>query len=152
MIQVRRGPKYHIFTVSVHVQMFSHYKQTNNNKTNKKMLQRILYVLWEFLDCEMGNKVGVLALGVGLNTGPKWILEKSMPTQFFLGCVICGGCMYIYVFFLHILINADFILLFQFEGGLYATALVLDAAYKLADTAKKAPTIAEVGSYMLNFV
>jgi len=42
--------------------------------------------------------------------------------------------------------------LFQFEGGLYATALVLDAAYKLADTAKKAPTIAEVGSYMLNFV
>ena len=31
----------------------------------------------------------------------------------------------------------------QFEGGLYATALVLDAAYKLADTAKKAPTIAE---------
>ena len=115
------------------------------------MLQRILYVLWEFLDCEMGNKVGVLALGMGLNTGPKWILEKSMHTQFFLGCVICGGCMYIYVFFLHILINADFILLFQFEGGLYATALVLDAAYKLADTAKKAPTIAEVGSYMLNF-
>lgn len=42
--------------------------------------------------------------------------------------------------------------MFQFEGGLYATALVLDAAYKLADTAKKAPTIAEVGSYMLHFV
>ena len=61
--------------------------------------------------------------------------------------------MYVHIcIFLHILINADFILLFQFEGGLYATALVLDAAYKLADTAKKAPTIAEVGSYMLNFV
>jgi len=70
VIQVRRGPKYHIFTVSVHIQMFSHYKQTNN-RTNKKILQRILYVLWEFLDCEMGNKVGVLALGMGLNTGPK---------------------------------------------------------------------------------
>ena len=32
----------------------------------------------------------------------------------------------------------------QFEGGLYATALVVDGAYKLAEKAKKAPTIAEV--------
>ncbi|CAC5388107.1 SWP1 [Mytilus coruscus] len=31
----------------------------------------------------------------------------------------------------------------QFEGGLYATALVIDAAYKLSETAKKAPTIPE---------
>lgn len=62
------------------------------------------------------------------------------------------NCIFVY-FFLHILINCRlYCLLFQFEGGLYATALVLDAAYKLADTAKKAPTIAEVGSYMLNVV
>ena len=32
----------------------------------------------------------------------------------------------------------------QFEGGLYVTALVVDGAYKLAEKAKKAPTIAEV--------
>ncbi|PVD32395.1 hypothetical protein C0Q70_07829 [Pomacea canaliculata] len=31
----------------------------------------------------------------------------------------------------------------QFEGGLYVTALVVDGAYKLAEKAKKAPTIAE---------
>ncbi|KAK7480622.1 hypothetical protein BaRGS_00028094 [Batillaria attramentaria] len=31
----------------------------------------------------------------------------------------------------------------QFEGGLFVTALVVDGAYKLADKAKKAPTIAE---------
>jgi len=35
-------------------------------------------------------------------------------------------------------------LVLQFEGGLYVTALVVDGAYKLAEKAKKAPTIAEV--------
>lgn len=34
--------------------------------------------------------------------------------------------------------------LFQFEGGLYISALVVDGAYKLAEKAKKAPTISEV--------
>ncbi|XP_041361484.1 dolichyl-diphosphooligosaccharide--protein glycosyltransferase subunit 2-like [Gigantopelta aegis] len=31
----------------------------------------------------------------------------------------------------------------QFEGGLFATSLVVDGAYKLADKAKKAPTISQ---------
>lgn len=38
----------------------------------------------------------------------------------------------------------------QFEGGLYATALVIDAAYKLSETAKKAPTIPEVCKIILD--
>ena len=33
---------------------------------------------------------------------------------------------------------------FQFEGGLYTTATVIDGAYKLAVAAKKAPTLTEV--------
>lgn len=33
---------------------------------------------------------------------------------------------------------------FQFEGGLYTTAVVVDSAYKLAGAAKQAPQISEV--------
>lgn len=35
-------------------------------------------------------------------------------------------------------------LFLQFEGGLFATALVVDSAYKLAEKNKKPPTIAQV--------
>lgn len=41
-------------------------------------------------------------------------------------------------------VNINDMFIIQFEGGLYATALVIDAAYKLSETAKKAPTIPEV--------
>ena len=33
----------------------------------------------------------------------------------------------------------------RFEGGLFTTAIVVDASYQLSAAAKKAPTISEVG-------
>ena len=42
-----------------------------------------------------------------------------------------------------------FMFVFQFEGGLYTTAIVIDGAYRLAATAKTAPTLTEVHIIMV---